>query len=216
VEKMYQDLNTIDDIGNIVYQNLENYIDMDRYEECKDIIFNQIMDFNNLGFDMLAELNVDDNIKINLLTEVLDFCKENYINIADTDYDLSEQTIEKIGDVIYQFIAVDCFNVLIPKLIDDLKIDSIDKFDYIITYNQSDKNFIKTKLTTNLSSILERLLSLQNIDPSIQQDTKYKKLINKFGRYLEIINFSDSENFIRNYIRPVLNKHFTELYWRSN
>ncbi len=209
------DLNTYNHIDNLVYHNTDQFFDQEKYTENHDVIFNQLEDFNNLGQDMFKELNLDETIENKILYDVIDFVKENYLNLADKDYMLNSTYLRTNGMLIYQFLCVDCFNIILPKLLEQLNIQNIEQFDKVLSRNSSDINYIKTQFISNISEILNNLLKLQKIDSTIVNDNSYKKLVNRFGYYLELIDFSDSYNFTENYIRPVMNKYFSQLLWRT-
>ena len=95
------------------------------------------------------------------------------------------------------------------------ELDFILHLDRVIIKKADNINYIKTQLLTNISDVVNNLLKLQKIDHTISTDGSYKLLINRFGYYLELIDFSDSYKFVENYIRPVLNKYFDQLMWRT-
>ncbi len=213
---MYHDLTEFDHIDNNLYYDPETYLDMEEYEENENIIFNQLEDFNNLGVNLLSELNLDPNIKNRLYLSIIDYCKENYITLPDTDYDLEPAKLNLLANICYQFICVDCYCVIIPKLINDLNIDNPNQFDAAVYHrNRVELNYIKNYIVESISTILDKLLKIQALDPTVKDDKKYKKLVERFGRYLEMMDFSDGFKILNNYIRPVIHKHFENLYWRS-
>jgi len=209
------DLNSYEHIDNLVYWEKDQFFDQERYTECKNIIFDQLVDLNNLGQDMFKVLDLEDSIKWKILQDVIDYCRENYLNLIDVDFIQNSTQLERIGLTVYNFLCVDGFNMILPNLIDQLKFQNIEQFDRIIIKKSDNINFIKTQLLTNISDVVESLLKLQKIDHTISEDKSYKLLINRFGYYLELLDFSDSYKFVSNYIRPVLNKYFDQLMWRT-
>jgi len=209
------DTNTYNHINNIVYWEQDEFFDQEQYTECKGVIFNQLEDLNNLGQDMFKDLNIEDNLKLKILADVIDYVKENYLNLADKDYEQNAKQVETTGLLLYQFLCVDCFNIILPKLIEQLNIQNIVQFDKLLNRKFDNINFIKTEFISNISEIVNNLLKLQKIDHTISDDEPYKLLVSRFGYYLELIDFSDSYNFIDKYIRPVLNKYFDQLLWRT-
>lgn len=209
------DMNSYEHIDNLVYWEKDRFFDQEQYTEYKDIIFDQLVDFNNLGQDMFKVLNMDDYIKHKILQDLIDYCRDNYLNLIDVDFIQNSTQLEKIGFGVYSFLCVDCFNMILPNLIDQLRIQNVAQFDRIIIKKADNINYIKTQLLTNISDVVNNLLKLQKIDHTISTDMSYKTLINRFGYYLELIDFSDSYKFVENYIRPVLNKYFDQLMWRT-
>lgn len=207
--------NLYDHIDNIVYWENDEFFDQERYTECKGVIFNQLDELNNLGQDMFKDLELEDSIKFKILADVIEYVKENYLNLADKDYILNTTQLETNGLLLYRFLCVDCFNIILPKLLDQLNIQNITQFDKLIGRKNNDSNFIKTEFINNISETINNLLKLQNLDHTISNDESYKLLVSRFGYYLELIDFSDSYKFVDNYIRPVLNKYFDQLLWRT-
>jgi len=206
------ELQNFDSVNNLVYFDSSDFFDEEQYIETKNVIFDQIQDFNNLGQDLLS--NQPEDIKNKILTDIIEFAKENYINIVDTDYILNKTQLQKIGGLIYNFLCVDCFNTIIPKLLEKLNCQNIEQFDLIVNKkNKQDPSFIKKQLLLDIGEITQKLIKLKDLDPTIANDTSYKNLVGRFGYYLEIIDFSDINNFLNNYIRPVLNKCFNQILW---
>ena len=213
--KMELDTNSFDNIDNIVFWEQDQFFDQERLTECKAVIFNQLEDLNNLGQDMFKELDLEDTIKDRVLESIIYYVNENYLNLADKDYILNRTQLQNNGLLLYEFLCVDCFNIILPKFIDELKIQNIVQFDKLMSKKQDDINFIKTQFIINISEIVKNLLKLQKLDHTISDDESYKALVYRFGNYLELIDFSDSGNLVENYIRPVLSKYFDQLLWRT-
>lgn len=207
------DLNTIDHIDNMVFYNPDDYFNEEKYLEMKEVILNQLRDFNNLGRDFFQDLAPEENIKIKLYEDIIDYTRENYLNIIDKDFALNKAQLEKTALTIYNFICVDSFNIIFPKILEQLNIQNIIQFDKIL--NKNNNNFIKTAFINNISEIIINLKKLENIDKTITTRDDYKNLINRFGNYLELIDFCDNEKLTENFFRPVLNKYFDQLLWKT-
>jgi hypothetical protein len=208
------DLNTFDHVENMVYYNVDDFFDQEEYTENKEVIFNQLRDLNGLGQDMFKELDLADNIKYKIYADIIDFTREYYLNLADKDYILNNTQLEQTAMSLYQFLCVDCFNIIIPKILEQLNIQNSVQFDKLLNKN-NDINYTKKQFLSNLSEIVANLLKLQKIDHTISEDSQYKQLLSRFATYLELIDFSDSLKFTENYLKPVLNKHFDQLLWRT-
>jgi hypothetical protein len=207
------DLNTIDHIDNIVYPP-PDFINVEEYLEKKQVIFNQLRDLENLGVNILKEFE-EDNVKNMIYNDIIDFSRENYLDLVDKDYILNEYQLKETANIIYQFLCVDCFNVLIPRILEQSNIQSISQYDKLVFNNRFEDNYIKKIIINNLSEIVTNLLKLQKFDQTISDDESYKTLVKTFGNYLELIDFSDGEKINENYIRPLLNKFFPQLLWRT-
>ena len=154
-------------------------------------------------------------IKGMIYQDIIDYARENYLNIIDKDYAVSNIELKTTGDLLYRFLCVDSFNIIVPKILEDLNIQEIGHFDKMLYHNRFDKDYLKRLITRNLSNVIDNLLKLQKIDLKIAEDQQYKDLINTFGNYLEFIDFSDCEKFTTNYLIPLISKSFAKLLWRT-
>ncbi len=71
------DIIEVESYNNIVYPG--EYFDAEKYEASKEIIFNQLDNLNNLGQDLISELDLDLAAKNKLYLDIINFIKENYI-----------------------------------------------------------------------------------------------------------------------------------------
>ncbi len=205
------DLNTINSVENMVYYDPNNYFNNDEYTEIKSIVFNQLEDLENLGQDFIESFEFsNDEIKTKIFKDIIDYVQENYLVLADKDYILNSKELNKNGHLIYRFVCVDCFNILIPKILESFDLQSIIQYDKLISRKE-----LKTVLIDGIKDILENLLKLQKIDTTIKEDKYYQTLVERFGYYLELVDFSNSDKFNTNFVRPVLNKHIEQLLWRT-
>ena len=207
------DLNTIDHVDNLVIRP-PDYLDMERYTEIKALIFSQLRDLDDLGKNLLDDIN-ESKIKDMIYTDIIDYVRENYLNLIDKDYVLNRKQLRTTGNLLYRFLCVDGFNIILPKILEQLNIQEIGHFDKMLYHNRFDKNYLKRLITKNLSDVVNNLLKLQKIDLKISEDQQYKDLINTFGNYLEFIDFSDCEKLTTNYLTPLINKSFAKLLWRT-
>jgi len=208
------DLNTINNniTDNPIFYT--DYLDMEKYTEIKDIIFEQLRDFENLGVNLLDDIE-ESNIKNMLYRDIIEFTRDNYLNLADKDYILNDEQLKQTANILYTFICVDCFNVVIPRILEQSDIQTQMQFDRLILNNKEDHNYIKKQIVSNISGIVTSILKIQKFDIQIADDIKFKKFINTFGNYLELIDFSDCVLFTENYLKPILNKYFPQLLWRT-
>jgi len=206
------EIQTIDHIDNLVYYT--NYCDMEEYTARKEIIFNQLRDFNDLGVNLLKDIEEGD-IKNMIYSDIIEYARNNFLNLYDKDYILTDAQLKQTATIIYELLCVDCFNIIIPRILEELEIQTVKQLDRILMFNRNNKNFIKKKMTEHLEGILKYLVKLKNLATAISENENYKDMMRRFGNYLELIDFSDNETFVDNYLRPVVNKHFTQLLWRT-
>jgi hypothetical protein len=207
------DLNSIDNINNVIIIP-NNFIDNEELEVNENIITNQYINFNNLGVNFID--NIDNNFKINIYANMLNHINDNYLSIVDLDSSIIlPQKITEIGNHVYNFICIDCYNTIIPNFLNYTNCNSIDSFDSLIQNKfRGDYTLIKANLVKIIKNIVDELLKLQRIDVSVQKDEAYQKLLFKFTYYMELIDFGDTEKFINNYIRPLLVKNIDSILWR--
>jgi hypothetical protein len=211
------DITTLDSIQHAVIET-NDYIDRDELSAFEDDIKQQYIEFDNLGIDVLSNLNFPNkNYLIEIYQDLLSYVNENYISIVDYDNTMSSiQKLYEVGEYVYKFICVEGFNSIIPKFVSNLECTDIDQFDQALRikfgYNF---NLIKASLLKCAKSTSEEFLRLQKIDPTIINDANYLRLVNRHSYYIELIDFGNTERFITNYIRPVLSKNFAQILWRT-
>ena len=204
---------TFDHVDNLVYPPTD-YIDMEEYYNQRQIIFKQLQELDNLGVNLLKDIE-EGKIKNKIYQDIIDYSRDNYLNIIDRDYIMNNAQLSQTANLIYQFLCVDGFNILVPRIIEHTNVQNIEQFDRLLFHNKKDINYVKKQIINNLSDIVNNLLKLQKFDHVIAEDEHYKELINRFGNYLEMIDFSDCDTFLNNYLRPLLNKYFSQILWRT-
>ncbi|MFW6219587.1 MAG: hypothetical protein ACOC33_01960 [bacterium] len=206
------DLTTTDSVyDNLSINSSDLPLDYEDYINMRDEVFKQITQFENLGIDLLKDCDLE--IKRRILIELIEYTDENYISIADIDNILiSDLFIDEIGYYIYLFFAVDCFNSIFPNFIKLNKISSFDQFERLVNSNFDQ---IKNKLLKSLKIIIDPLIKLQTIDPTIIKDIKYQAFFKRLTYHIDLIDYGDSRNFIENFMIPVFRENFNGLIWRS-
>ena len=105
--------------------------------------------------------------------------------------------------------------MIIPQFLIATGCTSLENFDLLIKNKyKNDYSIVKANLVKIVNNIIDELLKLQHLDPTIQTDVKYQKLLKKCTYYIELIDFGNTEVFITNYIRPLLVKNFGSILWR--
>ena len=207
----------------------DNVIDSEQYmsnisnadiSDIDELLRDQYVDLEDLGNNLLAssdirsKLNVDS--KFELFKPMVEFVDQHYITIGDMDsIDGSPTRLETAGEYIYEFICVDNVNAILPAFIESIDCYDIAEFDSIV--NKKYLNNIGRFRDDYLGVIqltIKQLFKLQTLDAKVKQDIKYQKLLAKHYYYQEIIDYGDCEQFLNNYVRPVLNMYFPTLIWR--
>ncbi len=191
------------------------YIDEDEMIINKEEIENQYINFNNLGFNILND--IEEDMQIHILKDMLFFINDNYTSIINYE-NIFISDIEEIGKFTYQFFCVDCYNIILPKFLSVIKCNSIKGFESYITNNLNLGNSVKFKnvFISVIKLYLDKMIKLSKIDSKIKKDKEYIKMVKKFLYYIDLIEFGTTDNFRDNYVIPVVNKYFEELYWRSS
>ncbi|MDD4081783.1 MAG: hypothetical protein PHD05_00215 [Sphaerochaetaceae bacterium] len=210
---IYQiDLNTIDSSNQIPINS--NIADFEELNEMEEHIKNQYVHFNNLGINIID--NIDQSYRPDILSNMLDYVNDKYLSIVDFDNAMSiPNKLLEVGNIAYSFICVDGFNTIIPNLLNRLNCDTLEDFDFIIQNKfKGDYTLLKENLVKTINNIVDELLKLQRIDSTVQSDTLYQKLLYKFSYFSELVDFGDTERFANNYIRPLLLKNIDSILWR--
>jgi hypothetical protein len=207
------DMNSIDDIGNLIIMP-DNFMNNEDLEVNEEIIQDQYINFNNLGINLID--NIDKSYKADIYANMLNYINDNYLSIVDFDSSIIlPQKMLETGNYIYNFICVDCYNTIIPNFLNYTNCNTLDGFDSLIQNKfRGDYTLVKANLVKIIKNVIDELLKLQRIDISVQKDETYQKLLFKFTYYMELVDFGDTENFVNNYIRPLLIKNMDSILWR--
>lgn len=191
------------------------YIDGDEKDVMKENIEDQYINLNNLGINLLNQID-ENEIKLEIINELLDFVNYNYTSIINFESVFVNDTNE-IGDFIYQFFCIDCYSTLLPNYINQIKCFSNKEFEEILKIKfNGNQHLFKNSFILCIKSILDQMLKLSNLDKNIKYDTSYKNLIKKYSYYIDLLDFGTTDKFLYNYIIPLMNKHFDQILWRSN
>jgi len=210
------DLTTTDSIKDQIWidGNDDTIIDYDEYENIREQVFNQITQFNNLGIDLLTDVHI--SIRRKLFVEIINYVDENYIHLVDIDNILiSNVFIDEFGYYIYLFLSVDCFNSIFPNFLSVSGINNYSQFEHFIK-KSSYQNYkdVKNNILKSVQQIIDPLMKLQNIDPSIIQDSTYKLFLKRLTYEVDLVDYGDFTIFVENFMHPLFRKNFSEILWR--
>lgn len=211
------DLNSIQSIFHLNVADLENnpdLIDREQLEIYRERLKDQYIDLNNLGKDLISDIDV--KYLPFLYSEMLEYVNDNYVSIINIDESqFSDNVLYEVGEYVYKFICIDCFNSTIPKYLDKIGCVSLDQFEiYFKTSLNDEVSNFKTSFIKIINETINELLKLQTIDKNVSSDINYKLLLKRYGFYSELINYGDSSDFLNNYFIPVLNKNQDDILWR--
>lgn len=217
---MSTDLNDYDVIENVLNPEVHEYrVEKEKVDALEDLIKSQYEKFDFLGNDYLKNSEntiIDSYHKREILKNLLNYVDKYIINIVDIDsvYDDSNR-LDLIGSYIYEFICVDCVSSLLPSFFELNSLNSIEDFDLLMNFKYSKKpSDFKNDFLKPIELTINQLLKLQNISPIVKNDENYNRLYSKYLFYKDTIEFCDTEKFINNYIRPVINKYISDITWR--
>ena len=208
------DLNSIDDIQNVVIMP-QNYTNYEELEANEDIIKNQYINFNNLGVNLIDDIDLIYHNDI--YANMINYINNVYLTVVDYDSSaiLPQKNIET-GKLIYLFVCVDCFNTILPNFLNQINCTTLESFDSLIQNRyKGDYSVVKANLVKVTQQIVDELLKLQKLNPNIQKDIMFQKLLQRYSYYLELVDFGDTEKFVNNYIRPLLLKNIDSVLWRT-
>jgi len=212
------DMNTVDSIEQISITDKLNNVIIDRSEldYLQQPIKDQYISLKNLGTDLTK--NIEKKYLLYIYEDLINFVNENYLSIISADDILASpiQTLN-IGKNVYKFLIVDCVNTIIPHYMNTINCIDIEQFDsYLKKVLKNDTSNFKTSFIKPIKSILDRFLSLQNLDNTALKNKKYSNILEKYSYYIELINYGDSENFLYNFFHPVVTIYSDEIKWRSS
>lgn len=190
-------------------------VDVDVIEADEEMVKKQYYELENLGTDLLKTIRDNDH-KIEIVKDFIAYTNENYVSIVDYDQLIaSHSKLIEIGDFLYKFIIIDCFNTIIPNYLEKIEAYNVEDFDlYFKNTLKNDSTKFKANFAKTINDIINKLLNLKKIDEKVSNDKNYKILLKRYGYYLELINFTDIDNFLQNYFRPVVAKNSSEINWR--
>ena len=215
---MTVDLNSVESITHVSIadlQNDNNLLDREELDALNSQITNQYIDFNNLGQNLLAGVEI--KLKLPIFDEMIQYVNDNYTAIINYDETIiSANKRVQVGSYIYQFIVVDCYNSILPNYLNQIQATTIEQFDlHLKNVLNNDASNFKTNFIKVITSIINQLSRLQQLDRSVTKDKNYQELLTRYGFYLELVNYGDTDNFLFNCIRPMLMKNFADILWRT-
>jgi len=179
-------------------------VDYEELYEIQQLLKNQYENLENMGSNLLEE--VEPKYLVPLFDEMIDFISSNYTAIINyDDAKISSNKTVEIGWLVYKFFVVDGPGTIIPNYMETNNISSVNELDLLLAkkFNNDISNF-KTSLVKIIKSIIDQLQKLQLLDKTIIKNHNYQELLNRYGFYLELINYGDSLNFFENYMRRVV------------
>jgi hypothetical protein len=214
------DLDTVTSISQVSPAYLlggQKIFDRQEYVDQTESIVKQYKNFDNLGINYLKDIN-DIQFKAFILRDLIDYCIENYLTISNYDDIMAsiDKTIQ-IGEHIYSFIIIDCYNIFIPNYLSLNRLSDLRSFDTY--YNKSllnDPLKFKKDFMGVIKHVIKTITRLMTISKEVSKDPNYINLMVKFGFYLELVNFFDADLFLNGYFRPILNRFSDDLIWRIN
>lgn len=194
--------------------NDKQYFDRDVYEELKQDLELQYIDFGDLGINKLED--VDYIYKERLYNDFIDYVVDTYMPISNyEETKFSTNKLIKIGDLLYSFLIIDCYNIFIPNYLEDKNLVDIDSFNkYFSTTLNSDPALFRNSFVSVIDKILKKFFALKSLYDGIDKDDNYRIYIENFAYYLELLNFCNPELFLDNYFRPVLSINGADLLER--
>lgn len=207
------DVDVIQQVPNI--DEDDSFVDKELLEALESSVVDQYKNFTDLGIDLLDKID-NELIKTAILVNFVDYISDEYLTIPNYEDMLnSTQMLLEIGGYLYRFVCVDGYNTIMPNLLKNYDIFSIDEFDYIFKYKMNnDPEKFKEAVSNCINDIIIKLKNLRNLDRKVSQDNNYLALLKNYTYYYELVRFSDSNLLLFNYFRPVLNKNFNEIIWR--
>ena len=181
-------------------QNAQNeYIDLNMfYQRFKD----QYENFNNLGFDLIAEYGHDLQLEDEVFEEFISYVDENYTGISIKEHIFNTpENIHIYSKLIYEILFIDMINKTLPRLMVALSLNSAKS---LLTIDSNELKSELLKLTeTQLKTIIDtsKLQEIENLEM-----IKIKLLFS-----IEEIYSGDFEDMYTNYFIPLINMQFENI-----
>jgi len=206
-----QETESLEDLSN---QDKSQILDYDKYESVNEMLKNQYIEFENLGINILEDVNNKQVINA-VLSDFVDYFHNSISPIMDYQKSQINGDIEDIGLKVYKFLCIDCYLTIIPRFLDEQKLFTITEFEryYHDTLNLKSSNF-KANFVKSIQDLYKNIKKLESLDKTIKNDENYKELIEKYKFYIDLMNFGNIDNFLNNYFRPVLLKNGKDMMWR--
>lgn len=186
----------------------QKHFDFELFNNINAIIKDQYINLDNLGVNLLFdnEYEIEENILSPILNELLDYTHEFITPIFEFNYDL------ELGRMIYEFTCVDCYNTIIPAFLENINVYSYESFElYFKKKLKSNNNYFKANFVKSIQNILINIKKLEAFDDKIKDDENYKKLIDRYDYYVNLMNFGNTSGFLENYFLPILSKNEYDL-----
>jgi len=187
---------------------IEDKIDHVVFDQLNDIIQKQYINFDNLGSDLLK--HITDPYKQLILDDLIIFYNDTYSPLAMELHDSKD-----LGLKIYSFICVDFYNTILPSFLEHNKLNSYVELEmYMNKKMRYDIGDIKIKFIDTVHEIILKFNNLQKLDKFISKDNNFINIVNKYNFYEILINMSDFQLLLENYIMPVFIKNEDDTIWK--
>ena len=178
-------------------------IDGDYLARIRSIIEGQYIDFNNLGVNMID--NIELKYQIILLEDFFEYVHTNYTPIVNYDQAMVSPNVKYIVSLkVYQFFSSDFYLTIFPSLLEEINVYSYNELYRYVEIN-SDENYqkIKASIIKCIKRIYDNVKKLEDIDKNIIKDRNFKELLDKYSFYIKLINFGNIDNFVNNFCLPM-------------
>ena len=204
------------DLNDTESMNSSIYPDQNTLDDLNNNIKNQYIEFNDLGIDLIENINNTQIVNI-ILEEFVDYVNEYITPVMNFKESEIFGTLNKtnLGLKLYNFLIIDCHITIIPNFLDINHISTFLEFERF--YNISlkhDPSLFKANFIKSIQKILNNIQKLEKLDKTIKYDKNYKLLVKKYQFYIESINFGNIDNFLDNYFNPMLSKNIDDILIR--
>lgn len=170
----------VDEIGESTKNGFLKEKKLERIQEISGFLINQYTYLNNIGYDywdFIYKNNEQELITESTIISMLEYIKDNYINIFDYDRIIMDGNLtRKYGYWIYRALIVDFYNVFLEK---------IQKINY------KDSDILKKNLVNIVSSKLDYLNELKKKENI--EDSDYDEINEESYYYMFLLEFFDSD-----------------------
>ncbi|MBC8427583.1 MAG: hypothetical protein H8D97_01690 [Proteobacteria bacterium] len=169
-------------------------------DELDASIKEQYIEFNNLGYNFINDYSID-VLTPELLIDMIEFIDNNFIGVEFlgqiNDHDRNTYIF---GPMLYEILFVDMIKFILPNLMKKLETRDPNDIKYL------DPPDLRFKLIEVVKDILEGLQKTREFGDGKNQ--KIAREIVKYSFCLDLFD-ADLEDFLENYIIPVINNYNT-------
>jgi hypothetical protein len=169
-------------------------------EELEDSLKSQYMEFENLGYNFMADYD-QNALTPEILNDMIDYIDNSYLGI-EYKYQISDgdRNTYTLGPMLYEILFVDMVKFILPSMMKEINTRDISDIKKLEPNGK-----FKFTILSVIKNTLEGLQKAREIGGSNQ---KSANTVVKYSFCLDLFD-ADLEDFVENFIIPVCNNNDT-------